>query len=132
MLEELNNELSQEDVIAEITADADPVAIVEAITEESVIVAEEPVKSKPALGPVEGGALGTTVIAEEPKKKPAAKPAKAEEKIAVFSTRNVTWNGVGKVYRGYNIVTQEQADKWVTRDHIRLATPQEVAKEFGL
>jgi hypothetical protein len=38
---------------------------------------------------------------------------------------------VGKVYRGYNIVTKEQADKWLTRDHIRLATPEEVAQEFG-
>ncbi len=67
----------------------------------------------------------------EPKKK--AKVVEESEKIiAVFSTKNVTWNGVGKVNRGYNIVTQEEADKWVTRDHIRLATPQEVAREYGL
>jgi hypothetical protein len=32
--------------------------------------------------------------------------------------------------QGYNIVTKEQADKWLTRDHTRLATPEEVAKEF--
>jgi hypothetical protein len=38
---------------------------------------------------------------------------------------------VGKVYRGYNIVEKDAADKWLTRSHIRMATPEEVAKEFG-
>jgi hypothetical protein len=67
----------------------------------------------------------------ESKKK--AKPVDDSEKIvAVFSTKNVTWNGVGKVNRGYNIVTEEEAEQWATRSHIRIATPQEVAKEYGL
>lgn len=70
-------------------------------------------------------------VKTETKKK--AKPEEDSEKIiAVFSTKNVTWNGVGKVNRGYNIVTQEEADQWATRSHIRIATPQEVAKEYGL
>jgi len=83
-------------------------------------------------------------IAEEPKIEDSPKPAKAETKkkakpveesekiVAVFSTKNVTWNGVGKVNRGYNIVTQEEADQWETRSHIRIATPEEVAREYGL
>lgn len=90
------------------------------------------IKEKPALGPVGNGAMGSTTVKEVPKQKAATKTEKAVEKVAVHSTRNVTWSGVGKVYRGYNIVTQEQADKWLTRDHIRMATPEEVAKEFGL
>jgi hypothetical protein len=52
-------------------------------------------------------------------------------KMAVFSTRNVTMNGVGKVYRGYNIVSEAEAKEWLKRDHIRLATPEEIAEEFG-
>ena len=68
----------------------------------------------------------------ETKKKTKEPVASEQDIVAVFSTKNVTWSGVGKVYRGYNIVSQEEADKWVTRDHIRLATPQEVAKEYGL
>jgi hypothetical protein len=51
--------------------------------------------------------------------------------VAVHSTRNVTWSGVGKVDRGYNIVTKEASEKWLTREHIRLATPEEVARDFG-
>jgi hypothetical protein len=66
-------------------------------------------------------------------KKEASKPNTAKEKdtVAVYSTRNVTWSGVGKVYRGYNIVTKEASKKWATRDHIRIATPEEVARDFG-
>ncbi len=55
----------------------------------------------------------------------------AVEKIAVFSTKNITVPGLGKVYRGYNIVTKDAADQWITKSYIRLATPEEVAKEFG-
>jgi hypothetical protein len=28
-------------------------------------------------------------------------------------------------------VTKQAADKWTTRDHIRIATPEEVARDFG-
>ena len=55
----------------------------------------------------------------------------SKKTVAVHSTKNVSWSEVGKVYRGYNIVTPQQAEKWLTRNHIRLATPEEVAKEFG-
>ena len=66
-------------------------------------------------------------------KKESAKPAIAKEKntVAIYSSRNVTWSGVGQVSKGYNIVTKQAADKWATRDHIRLATPEEVARDFG-
>lgn len=53
------------------------------------------------------------------------------ELVALFSTRNVFWQGVGKVNFGYNIVSRDAADQWLTRNHVREATPQEVLKEFG-
>jgi hypothetical protein len=84
-----------------------------------------------AVGSIVNGVIG---VAETPRPVKSAAPAskkKSNKTIAVFSTKNVSWGGVGKVYRGYNIVTQEQADKWLTRDHVRIATPEEVAKEFG-
>jgi hypothetical protein len=66
-------------------------------------------------------------------KKEVSKPKESKEKntVAVYSTRNVNWSGVGQVSKGYNIVTKQAADKWVTRDHIRIATPEEVARDFG-
>lgn len=130
-----------EEKVEELSA---PEPVVEPVVEEAPVVVE-PVKedvitgsSMPAsenvnmVGLVGNGAIGS-VTAPRPKKSGAKKsaPEKKAETVAVYSTRNVTWNGVGKVYRGYNIVEKTAADKWLTRDHIRLATPEEVAKEFG-
>ena len=54
-----------------------------------------------------------------------------EEKVAIYSSKNVSWSGIGKVLKGYNIVTKSISEKWLQRDHIRIATPEEVAKDFG-
>jgi len=92
---------------------------------------ESHVEEVPALGTVVDGAIGATTAVRQPK--PSKKKAETAvvEKVAIHSTKNVTWSEVGKVYRGYNIVAKDAADKWLTRSHIRLATPEEVAKEFG-
>ena len=89
---------------------------------EEFIVEEKPMPFSPKI---------EKTVKKEIKKDPVKKDKK-EKTVAIHSTRNVTWNGVGKVYRGYNIVDEETAEKWLTRDHIRIATPQEVAKEYGL
>jgi hypothetical protein len=65
-------------------------------------------------------------------KKDAVNPSPTKEKIAIYSTKNVAWSGVGQVSKGYNIVTPAASEKWATRDHIRIATPEEVAKEYGV
>ncbi|NBU99852.1 MAG: hypothetical protein EBS31_00015 [Burkholderiaceae bacterium] len=90
----------------------------------------KPAEEVAGITSVENGVIGTGKVAKKPKAAAKTEEVK-QEKVAVYSTRNVTWNGVGKVYRGYNIVTKEAADKWITRDHARIATPEEVAKEFG-
>lgn len=91
-------------------------------------------KSGPGMAAVEGGAIGsTTVTTAKPKPQVTIDDTEStEEKVAVYSTRNVYWEGVGRINKGYNIVTRAKADKWLARDHTRLATPEEVAKEYGL
>lgn len=84
-----------------------------------------------ALGSVSNGAIGATTAPRAPKKAAAKKQEAKKDTVALYSTRNVTWSGVGKVYRGYNIVEKSAADQWLTRSHVRLATPEEVAKEYG-
>ena len=56
---------------------------------------------------------------------------KPEEKIAVYSVRNLTWNGVGELKTGYNIVTQKDSEKWLTHKAVRAATPEEVKRAYG-
>jgi hypothetical protein len=59
------------------------------------------------------------------------KPENEENTVAIYSSKNVSWPGVGKVLKGYNIVTKAISEKWLQRDHIRIATPEEVARDFG-
>ena len=62
--------------------------------------------------------------------KPAEKVT--EEKVALFSTNNLFWNEVGKLSIGYNIVSAENAEKWLRHKAVRKATPEEVAKAYGV
>lgn len=55
-----------------------------------------------------------------------------EGKVAVYSEKNMNWVGVGSIKKGYNVVTREAADKWLTRKGIREASAEEVASHYGL
>jgi hypothetical protein len=52
-------------------------------------------------------------------------------KVALYASRNLTWNEVGKLYCGYTIVDADKAARWITHPAVRIATPEEVAKEFN-
>jgi hypothetical protein len=99
--------------------------------EENTIVVEEEIKESKALAAVENGAIGsTTVKAKKAPAKPVV-PATTGDTVAIRSTKNVAWQGVGKVSRGINIVTKAEADQWLTRNHVTLVSPEEVAKEYN-
>jgi len=53
------------------------------------------------------------------------------EKMALYSERNLHWNGVGALQKGYNIVTKEESVKWLNHKAVREASPKEVAKHYG-
>jgi hypothetical protein len=88
-------------------------------------------KAKEAIAPVADGVIGTAAQPAKPqvtKKKATV----AADDVALYSTRNVRWEGVGTISRGYNVVSKKDAEKWLTRPHVREATAAEVAKELGL
>lgn len=102
------------------------------ITEDAVVTSPEPVETAPALTPVEDGVIGSGTTPK--KKKPAAKKVAVSttdaDKVALYAERNLVWQGVGKVQKGYNIVTKEAAAKWLTLGTIREASPEEI-KSLG-
>jgi hypothetical protein len=103
--------------------------VVEAPVVEAVVeapVAEEPVQ---ALGFTETGAIGS--MAADGPSKTINSDVNLSGKVALYSTKSVRWEEVGSLGRGYNIVTEKQAEKWLTRSHVRIATPEEVQKAFG-
>jgi ribosomal protein S16 len=64
-------------------------------------------------------------------KKDVVEPSKANEKVAIYSSKNLHWLKVGQLTPGYNIVTKEASEKWLTRKQVRLATPEELASYYG-
>ena len=54
-----------------------------------------------------------------------------DEKVAVYSVRNLSWNGVGELIKGYNIVTKKDSEKWLTNKSVRSASPEEVKRAYG-
>lgn len=56
---------------------------------------------------------------------------KIEDPVAVYSTKNLYKDGVGRLKIGYNIVSSESAKFWTTLKAVRLATPEEVARAYG-
>jgi hypothetical protein len=45
--------------------------------------------------------------------------------------RNLNWTGLGALTKGYNIVTKEDAEQWITNKSVRTATPEEVKRAYG-
>lgn len=142
-----------EEKVEEVATEATPAVVEEVKVEEAAVeaVVEAPVEAekeqevitntvkgsknanpgKPGLAPVGDGAIGSTFVAPKPAVKKPALKQEAVETVAIQSTKNVVWQGVGKVTRGVNVVSKEEAEQWLTRNHITLLTPEQVAKEFN-
>jgi len=87
---------------------------------------------KSVTKPDESGVV-TTKTADNFKGKIFEKtPNQDELKVAVYSEKNMAWISVGRINKGYNIVTEEASEKWLSRKGVRKATPQEVATHYGL
>jgi hypothetical protein len=144
MSEETNNEvdaiestLAEEAAVAELVeayeeaVAAQAAKIEEASEPEDAITLPETKAEQPKLAPLEDGVLGSKPAVKVEKKK-TVKPKVEGETVAVYSKRNISWTYVGELIKGYNIVPEAMLEKWLTRDGVRIATPEEVAKEFGL
>ena len=112
--------------VAEAPAAEEPIVETPAEPVVEALAAEEPVQS---LGFTETGAIGS--MAADGKSKKVKPEVDLSEKVAIHSTKSVRWEEVGAISKGYNIVSKAQADKWLTRSHVRIATPEEVKKAFG-
>jgi hypothetical protein len=76
------------------------------------------------------GAIGSGPADMSPKVK--ATEVQEPDKVAVFSDKNILVEGLGKINKGYNIFPKDVANKWLKRNYVRLATPEEVAEEYGI
>lgn len=58
------------------------------------------------------------------------KQNKNQEKVAVYSSKNLFKYGIGELKIGYNIVTKEASEFWTTHQAVRAVTPEEVANAY--
>lgn len=79
------------------------------------------------------GGVVTTTSADNFKNKVFEKIKNPDNlKVAIYSEKNMHWVSVGRISKGYNIVSEEASEKWLSRKAVRKATPQEVATYYGL
>lgn len=85
------------------------------------------------LGSINNGAIGTGAKKTVAKKENFVnRSSEQKEKVAVYSSKNLSWTGVGKLIKGYNILNKDTAEKWLTKNGVRIATPEEIKREYDL
>jgi hypothetical protein len=111
------------------------ISVAEDYKENTVITAPEPTKT-PRTSNAKANDDGVITVRSADKNYPPVRSEKktpeiTNEKVAVHSSKNLSWQGVGKLSPGYNILTKEIAEKWLTNKHVRKAEPEEVATYYG-
>jgi len=76
-------------------------------------------------------AIANFISTEKAVSKDTEKPKDQVEKVALYSDRNIYWDGLGDLKVGYNIVSKEASEQWITRKAVRIAQPEEVASYYG-
>jgi hypothetical protein len=51
--------------------------------------------------------------------------------VALYSERNLHMDNLGALKVGYNIVSKEASEKWLTHRLVRIAQPEELASYYG-
>jgi hypothetical protein len=61
----------------------------------------------------------------------ADKTKNLTNKVALYSDRNIHMESLGALKVGYNIVSKEASEKWLTHRLVRIAQPEEVASYYA-
>ncbi len=61
----------------------------------------------------------------------AGKDKNLTNKVALYSGRNIHMDSLGALSVGYNIVSKEASEKWLTHRLVRIAQPEEVASYYA-
>lgn len=137
----VKNDVVEEAVVEEVklvkeTVEVKPVVEAEEAKPENVIgsgsTSPKPTE-KAAIAPVANGVIGSgkSKVEKKADAKPKAASAEKVEKVALFANRNIVWQGVGKIVKGYNLVDESTVSKWLTLEGVRKVTPQEVKTVLG-
>ena len=107
----------------------EPVVVEQLLEEAPAEAIMSPAKpAKPAKPSLNNAADSGAFVSAAADRKDASKPTstKASKKVAIYSARNLRWEGLGSVTKGYNFVEESQVDKWLEISYIRLADVNEI------
>lgn len=83
-----------------------------------------------AIAPIANGVIGVGTTPAIPKVRVKKEESKSKI-VAIFSSKNINWQGVGSVIKGYNFVSEEASKSWLTRNAVRIASPEEIKANLG-
>jgi hypothetical protein len=95
------------------------------------VIPERTAPPQSNLAPTSNDGVVASKAASRPKPVVEEEVKDTSGKIALWSPKSIAWESVGRLTPGYNIVTKEASEKWLTRKGIRVATPEEVATYYG-
>ena len=70
-------------------------------------------------------------VEKEERVEDADKAEILSNKVALYSQKNLHMDNLGALKVGYNIVSKEASEKWLTHRLVRIAPPEEVASYYG-
>ena len=70
-------------------------------------------------------------VDKEERVEEADKAATLINKVALHSQKNLHMDNLGALKVGYNIVSKEASEKWLTHRLVRVASPEELAAYYG-
>jgi cell division protein FtsN len=92
---------------------------------------EDVVEDKPKTTAKKTTTKKTTSTTKTSTTSKSTKEEKAPSQVAVYSDGKLSHPALGRLTKGYNIVSKEQADEWMkVSTKVRLATPEEVASAY--
>lgn len=70
-------------------------------------------------------------VDKEERVEEAGKAETLINKVALHSQKNLHMDNLGALKVGYNIVSKEASEKWLTHRLVRIASPEELAAYYG-
>ena len=99
------------------------VQIEDAIVQDIKVEATAPAEEKPKVEE-----LPTIEFAkvEEIKPEPVRMPQPSSKTVVIYSLKDLTVPGLGSIKKGYNKVSEKDAEKWLVKNSVRLAKEEEI------
>lgn len=63
---------------------------------------------------------------EEVKPEPVKVSHAPSKSVIIYSLKDLTVPGIGSIKKGYNKVSEKDAEKWLTKNSVRLAKKEEI------